>query len=331
MRKKKDPRLADISSGSNAAPDMPVAKPVEPVKKKTMQERLAERRKNQPPADVANPIPVKPLPTKPVAKSELDEDDLPPAVRRRRRMRWSNRPEWVTPLLTAAVVSLFAYLIYFGIQTFDERLSRNQRLSVFTDVWQQLLQNDVAVEGTPSTADGSDPVFPYLGFDAVNDRQAINQNLRLAATLPGVTEIRLSPPASHDAIAQAKADLSTLRIIASNYPNLTSLDLNSTSVNELEILYSLKLKTLRVVNTPIPREKLGTLALMKSVTDLHIGWTRATRNPDHKSFFTEGYRERLIDAIAELKELKNLYTLDLNLTEEEKRRLPPGVTYRTLN
>ena len=317
-KKTKDPRLADISSGSNAAADMPTAKPA-PVKKKTknVKERLAQRQQAQAASRSTAPA---------ATSTKLDESDLPPAVLRRRRMRWANRPEWLTTFLTACAVALFAWLVYDGINRVVATLAKNQRDAVVADTWKKLLENNVTVKGTPDKVDENGIAnFPFLSFEAVRDKQQINQNLRLASTLPGITEIRISPPAPLDDIAQGSADLSTLSVISENFPNLKSLDLSSTQVIDLQKLETLRLDKLVITNTPIRREKLASLEILQSVTDLGIGWTAETKNPNYKQFSSDIYRARVLDAIVKLRNLKNLYLLNFPLSAEEKQRLPPGI------
>lgn len=154
MRAKKDPRLADLSSRhSNAAADMPMTEPVK--------------------TQAATPKAEKPV--------------LPG----RSRVRLTQQP-WFLPTLGVGCALLLAAVMFSAGRTIDQTLKQNRQNQLYSDIWERLLESNVAVKGTPAALNvqGS-PTFPSVSFHAVRSSSELYRTLRLASALPGVDVINL--------------------------------------------------------------------------------------------------------------------------------------------
>ncbi|WP_345683934.1 hypothetical protein [Novipirellula caenicola] len=283
MKAKRDPRLADISSRhSNAAADLPMPS--------IAMEPPTKRRKE------------------------------PPAIPTRSRFRWSNRPEWLTTFLAAFGVFLVALVIYGASHEISSTLKRNQHHQAITDVWRQLLVSNVAVSGSPTRIVEADlPVFPSVSFQAVRSPLELNRNLRLAAALPGIRRIDLSPESTRF-IGGGHADDSTLEILGRSFRELDSLDLSGTAISTLKPIESLKVRELRIINSTIKPDNLSSLKYFDSVTDLWVGWYGNAQDGD-SIFLSDAYRARVVDAMAEMKGLKSIHHVDMAFTKEQREQL----------
>ncbi|WP_372717101.1 hypothetical protein [Novipirellula sp.] len=283
MKAKRDPRLADISSRhSNAAPDLPMPS--------ITMEPPTKRRKE------------------------------PPAIPYRSPFRWSNRPEWLTTFLAAFGVLLMAYVVYGASREISSTLKRNQHHQTITDVWRQLLVSNVAISGTPTRIVDADlPSFPSISFPAVRSSQELNRNLRLAAALPGIRRIDLSPESTR-LVGGGHADDSTLEILGRNFHDLDSLNLSGTAISTLKPIEDLKVRDLRIVNSTIKPDNLSSLKYFDSVTDLWIGWYGNAQDGD-SIFFSDAYRARVVDAMAEMKGLQSIHYVEMAFTKEEREQL----------
>ncbi|WP_442510095.1 hypothetical protein SH528x_001701 [Novipirellula sp. SH528] len=283
MKAKRDPRLADISSRhSNAAADLPMPSiAMEPPTKK---------------------------------KKE------PPAIPYRSPFRWSNRPEWLTTFLAGMGVLLIAFMIYIASSGISATLKRNQNHQAITDVWRQLLVSNVAVSGSPTKVVDADlPSFPSIAFQAVRSPLELNRNLRLATALPGIRRIDLSPESTRF-IGRGHADDSTLEILGRNFRELDSLDLSGTAITTLKPIEELKVRDLRIINSTIRPDNLSSLKYFDTVTDLWIGWYGNVQESDN-IYFSDAYRGRVVDAMAEMKGLKTIHYFEMSFTKEEREQL----------
>ncbi len=243
--------------------------------------------------------------------------------------RWSNRPEWLTTLLAIIGVLLMAYMLYYGAKVIDESLKKNQEHQTIATVWRQLLAADVNIIGTPTDLDElGNPRFPSLSFENTRSKLGLHRNLRLAAVLPGIRNISLAPADTQE-IGTGFADDSTLEILGMYFTNLDVLDLSSTKVTTLQPIDDISIRRLKIFNAPIRREKLATLQLCKSVTDLWIGWHNDARR-DNAIFFSDAYREKVLEVLSKMPNLKNLYIREMKFDREEQELLP-GINIVELN
>lgn len=238
--------------------------------------------------------------------------------------RWSNRPEWLTTFFAAIAVGLFAYLMYFGIQTIQDTLNQNQQHQTIATVWRQLLSADVNVIGTPTDLDEKgDPSFSAISFHHTRSKRDLHRNLRLAAALPGIRNIDLAPEVARE-IGTGFADDTTLEVVATYFTDLDSLDLSSTKVTTLQPIADIAVRQLKIINAPIRREKLASLQLCTAVTDLWVGWHNDARR-DNADYVSEGYKERMLDVVSKMTNVRNLYIYEMVLTPEQQEVLPPRI------
>ncbi|WP_146594842.1 hypothetical protein [Novipirellula galeiformis] len=199
-------------------------------------------------------------------------------------------------------------------------MKRNQHHQAITDVWRQLLMSNVAVTGTPTKLSETDlPVFPSVAFQSVRSSQELNRNLRLAAVLPGIRRIDLSPESTRQ-IGGGHADDSTLGIIANNFTSLDSLDLSGTMITTLKPIEDLRIRELKIINSTVRPDNLSSLKYIESVTDLWIGWYGNSQDAD-AIYFSDAYRARVVDALAGMKGLKTVHYFEMTFTKEEKEQL----------
>ena len=70
------------------------------------------------------------------------------------------------------------------------------------------------------------------------------------------------------------------------------------------------LRELRIVNTPIKREKLGTLEMIPSITDLWLGWEPDPSDRDQEVFSTKTYKLRLVETLSRMPNLRmSIYSI----------------------
>ena len=284
VKAKRNPRLADISSNhSNAAPDMPIPAPP--------QENLARRKRDA------------------------------PAIPRRSRFRWSNRPAWTEVFLAACGVLLLAGIIFFAASMLSDTLRRNQQLQSTTDAWRQLLDANVAVTGSPTKLDQNGmPRFPWVSFENVHSQLELHQYLRLATALPGIQRVSLAPESTRY-IGRGHADDATLQILADNFKELDSLDLSGTNITTLKPIEPVKVRELKIINATIKLDNLSTLQWCSTVSELWVGWHGNVQDTE-TIYFSDIYKQRLVKAMSKMKSLNTVHLYEMTLEKEERDKLP---------
>ena len=242
----------------------------------------------------------------------------------------TSRPDWLKPF---AIVMLGLGLLYFAyslVSSVNQTLKQNQRNAAISDVWRQLLTYNATISGSPTDLDETGtPSFPYISFEGAESKSELHRNIRLSTALPGIQSIGLSPESTR-LIGRGYADDDSLVLIAQNYPALDTLSLSGSRITTLEPLADLQIRELRIVNTPIKREKLSTLELIPSITDLWLGWEPDIRDPDQAVFTTETYKLRLIESLSRMKNLRNLYVFNIAFDQEDLKKLPAGLNIKNL-
>ncbi|NNE00328.1 MAG: hypothetical protein HKN47_23665 [Pirellulaceae bacterium] len=238
------------------------------------------------------------------------------------RITTSAQPKWLKSALIALGVFALLFFVYSCFKSVNDTLKQNQRNDAITDVWRQLLIANATISGTPTNLneDGV-PSFPFISFEASRSKLDIHRNVRLATALPGIRSIGLSPESTRY-IGRGHADDSTLKLVAANFRSLDSLSLSGTKVTTLEPLADVQLRELKIINAPIKRDKLASLELLRTVSDLWIGWEADIRDPDQQVFVSESYKRRLIEVLGRMPNLKNLYLYNVTFTTEELKLLP---------
>ncbi len=340
-RKKSDSRLADLkSTTSNKAPDMgQVAEAPSPKPKtKTKRTKTGTRSKSRPAApstssSAAAPTPQpapaprkraaappteRPAPaTQPVVQKPQEGDEL------------VTRLDWKPMVLVILSVALLGYLLASGLSKISSTLQANQGRQTISDVWRQLLVSDVKIDGHPTALDEmGNASFPSVSMENISDKLTLHRNLRLAAALPGVKSLNLSPVNKRD-IGAGVCDDSTLALAVQNFPVLDSLDLSATKVTSLTALNDLEVRELRLINTTIKHEKLPALAQFSSVTDIWVGWDFDSRNANNSIFRSPEYKAQLLNSLSKMKNLKNVYLYEMRFDNDERKKLP-GVNIETL-
>lgn len=302
MSKQRDPRLIEKTRIPSPKPKKPKVAPAEPV------------------APVAKPLP-------PTTDMETPRPNgkgkgkTKVARSKRKKVDIGERPAWFKKLVYFLAGLAVLYFVYFCVQSINNTLKQNQRNEAITTVWRQLLSSNTTIQGTPTILDESgSPNFPSISFESSRTRADLHRNLRLATALPGVRSMDVSPE-STGILGGGVADDTTLMLVAANFNNLDMLSLSGTRVTSLEALAETSVRELRLVNTTIKREKLGSLEFVDGVTDLWIGWNPDPRNPDHEIFRSPLYKQRMIDAIKRMPNLQNLYVYRLSFTTEERKEL----------
>lgn len=312
-RKKKDPRLADLKSAtSNKSPDMAQPTSVPEPEKRTS--RAARTGRTTRTGRSAPPSGERPAPNRPAPKSA-------------KKGWFANRPAWLPTFLAVLGIGLLAYLLASGMSRIASTLHANQERETISNVWRQLLIANVKVDGTPTALNESgEPSFPSVSMEMVTDKLSLHRNLRLAAALPGVQSLNLSPEFKR-VIGGGIADDTSLALAAKNFPVLDSLDLSATKITSLTAITDMQVSELRLINATIKYEKLPQLGLLNSVTEVWIGWDFDSR-AENAVYTSPEYKQQVLVSLAKMKNLKNLFLYELKYDAEERKKLP-GVNIET--
>ena len=262
----------------------------------------------------SNPAPDMPVP----GRREKRKTKVERAQQRQSMPKLPSLGRHLIPILALAAV---CYTAYWGVTSVNATLQKNQQQRAITDVWRQLLLANVTIEGTPMQFNkmGSSE-FPSVSFEHARSKQELHRNLRLAAALPGIKDIGLTPISTRT-IGSGFCDDETLQLVVDKFPDIRTLNLSGSRVTMLESAVDLPIVELNLVNVPIKRDKLSTLQLFSSVETLNIGWDQGSRDPEHEVFYTKTYRKRLLEVISRMPSLRDLNLYEMTLTGEELKEM----------
>ena len=138
--------------------------------------------------------------------------------------------------------------------------------------------------------------------------------------LPGIQRLDLAPSSTRY-IGRGFANDSTLRIVAQNFRSLDLLDLSGTSVTTLKPIEEVSIRELKIMNATIRPDNLSSLQWFDEVTDLWVGWNGKSSNDDD-IYFTDSYKNRLLDAVGKMDSIRNLHLFELSLSKEDREKIP---------